>query len=91
MTREELQTDQFKHLKESYTSDMTEDSADYMAENALRGLAQQWTGCVACAFSRKYKQGHLWGGGWTYRRCSLGLKQDTCGNHLPFPPQKPDS
>ena len=88
-----LQEENFQALINSYAIRFMEDSAETMVEKALRGHAKLWAGCVSCVFSRAYKNPLPKGdpaAEWTRRTCILGLRQDTCGEHLDFPKEGKD-
>lgn len=92
---EAMRKENFEALVSSYSVELVEDSAERMAEMALRGMAKQWGGCISCVFSRRREQRQNeeaampgTSGFWTRRACVLGLSQDTCGEHLSFPEEE---
>lgn len=82
-----LVEENFKALVDSFAVELLKDSAYEMVERALKGHARKWGGCISCVFSRRHPETRPedtqnW---WYRRKCTLGLKQDTCGKHLAFP------
>ena len=80
------QKENFRSLVLSYAAELPEDCSEEMAERVLRAHAKEWGGCISCVHSRRHpdvtpQEKDF----WLRRTCVLGLKQGTCGNHVPFP------
>lgn len=85
---EKARKEQFECLIDSYLDQFPELKPEII-EKALRQHAKNFSGCIACVFSRCYKpreyedirKEQL----WLRRTCILGLSQGTCGCFEPFP------
>lgn len=60
--------------------------SDEEIDRALRAHAQRWGGCISCRYSIAHPSCHVRDGNiWYKRGCQVGLSQDNCPMHTPFP------